>query len=114
MPFPGECGIQGDENKGSNRARPGSRGVFLQFTPMVFDGRAWVRISAPQPTARAACLNVTAYISLLSPSTSLSDLDAAAEAAIGALEEGAWTVTVIDEWHRVDRADLCQARDSRR
>jgi hypothetical protein len=114
MPLPGKRGTQGDENKGGNRDRPGSRGFCVQFTPMVFDGRAWVRISTPQPNARAACLNVTAYISLLSPSASLSDLDAAAEAAIHALEEGAWTVTVIDEWHRVDRADLCQARDSRR
>ena len=114
MSLPDERGIKGDEDKGSNRDRLGSRGVCVQFTPLAFDGIAWVRITAPQSTARAACLNVTAYISLLSPSASLSDLDAAAEAAIRALEEGAWTVAVIDEWHRVDRADLCQARGSRR
>ena len=111
MPLPREPANQGDEGKRGNRNQQLS--AYVQFTPMAFDGIAWVRITAPQSTARAACLSVTAYISLLSPGTPLRDLDTQAEAAIRALEEGSPTATVIDDRHRVDRVDLRQARDSR-
>ncbi len=75
MPLPSKRGIQGDDSKGTNRDRPGSHGACVQFIPMFFDGYTWAHISAPRSTARAACLNVTVCISLLSPSASLSDLD---------------------------------------
>ena len=35
MPLPGERGVQGDESEGSNRDRPGSRGAYIQFIPLV-------------------------------------------------------------------------------
>jgi ribosomal protein S11 len=74
------------------------------FTPMVLSGcLGWVRISAPQSGARAACLAVTTHIHLMRPDIPLRDLDARAEAAIRALEDGADSVTVIDDQHRVDR-----------
>jgi hypothetical protein len=41
------------------------------------------------------------------PDIPLRDLDARAEAAIRALEDGADSVTVIDDQHRVDRAGPC-------
>jgi hypothetical protein len=71
---------------------------------MVFSGcLGWVRISASQGGARAACLAVTAHIHLMRPDIPLRDLDARAEAAIRALEDGADSVTVIDDQHRVAR-----------
>lgn len=74
------------------------------FTPLIFtDGLGWTRIAAPQPAARAACLCVTAHIHLMHPEVTLRELDARAEAAIRALEEGATSATVIDDLHRVDR-----------
>jgi hypothetical protein len=78
------------------------------FIPMVLCGcLGWVRICAPQPRPRAACLAVTAYIHLLRPGIPLRDLDPHAEEAIRVLEAGAGSVTVIDDQHRVDRAGPC-------
>jgi hypothetical protein len=75
------------------------------FTPMTLcDRLGWVRICAPQPRPRAACLAVTAYIHLMRPAFPLRSLDARAEEAIRALETGAASVTVIDDHHRVDRS----------
>jgi hypothetical protein len=77
------------------------------FTPLVFHaGLGWERITSPQASARAACLNVTARIHLLHPEFLLRDLDAQAEQAIRALEAGAASVTVINDRHRVDRTSL--------
>jgi hypothetical protein len=79
-------------------------GGLATFAPMVLSGSlGWVRIAAPQGAARAACLAVTAYIHLMQPDVPLRKLDAEAEAAIRALEDGAASVNVIDECHRVDR-----------
>jgi hypothetical protein len=88
--------------------RPGS---WVTFTPMARDGMAWSRITSPQQDARAACLLVTAYIHLFRPDVPLRDLDARAATAIRELEEGAETVMVIDDRHRVDRTGLCPAAD---
>lgn len=63
----------------------------------------WVRISAPQTGARAACLAVATHIHLMRPDIPLRDLDARAEAAIRALENGADSISVIDDQYRVDR-----------
>jgi len=91
----------GSAAPGHARAQAG----LAEFTPMALcDGLGWVRICAPQPGPRAACLAVTAYIHLMSPAVPLRDLDARAEEAIRALEDGAGSVTVIDDQHRVDRA----------
>lgn len=71
---------------------------------MVLSGSlGWVRIAAPQAAARAACLAVTSYMHLMHPDAPLRNLDAQAEAAIRALENGAASVNIIDDLHRVDR-----------
>jgi hypothetical protein len=102
MDFSGEPGD-------SARVVPGVPGYVAArwslFVPLVYvAGLGWVRITAPRPEARAACLSVTAHIHLLDPGRSLRELDVQAEVAIKALEDGAPTVTVIDDLHRVDRA----------
>ncbi|MGH3278918.1 MAG: hypothetical protein ACRDNW_07255 [Trebonia sp.] len=51
-------------------------------------GPGWTRITAPQAAARPACLAVTAYIHLMRPDVQLKNLDAQAERAIRALEDG--------------------------
>jgi hypothetical protein len=79
------------------------RGSWVTFTAMAYDGLAWSRITSPQQDARAACLLVTAHIHLFRPDVPLRDLDAKAEIAIQELEDGAATVMVIDDRHRVDR-----------
>ena len=80
------------------------------FIPMAFiDGLGWVPITGPQTAPRAACLSVTARIHLLNPGLPLRDLDARAQESIEALESGARSVTVIDEFHRVDRADAARS-----
>jgi hypothetical protein len=85
-------------------------GCGAAFIPMAFaEGLGWVAIRVPQSAARAACLSVTAHIHLLNPRLPLRDLDAHAEDAIRALEDGARSVTVIDELHRVDRADTARS-----
>jgi hypothetical protein len=79
------------------------------FIPMTFaEGLGWIAIRAPQPTARSACLSITAHIHLMNPLLPLRDLDARAQDAIRALEDGAGSVTVIDEHHRVDRTDTAR------
>jgi hypothetical protein len=79
------------------------------FIPLAFtDGLGWVPITAPQTAARTACLNATAHIHLFNPALPLRDLDARAQDAITALENGAASVT-IDEHHRVDRAGTAPA-----
>jgi len=93
---------------GDPRRQPAG-GSWATFTPLVFDGLAWSRITAPQQDARAACLLFTAHIHLFRPEVPLRDLDAKAENAIGELENGAATVMVIDDLHRVDRNDLRSA-----
>lgn len=93
---PGGDGIEPDQNAAIGR--------LATFTPMVLTGSlGWVRISAPQAAARPACLAVTAYMHLMRPDMPLKNLDAKAEAAIRALEDGAASVNVIDDLHRVDR-----------
>jgi len=81
------------------------------FTPLAFfDGLGWVPITGPQAAPRAACLSVTAHIHLLNPDLPLRELDERAQESIAALESGARSVTVIDEFHRVDRADAAHTR----
>lgn len=90
------------------RWQPPAYGRLGGVHPLVFtDGLGWTRITRPQPEARAACLYVSAHIHLMQPALPLRDLDARAEAAIRALEDGTASVTVIDDLHRVDRAGLC-------
>lgn len=108
MDLPGGLGQDG----GSPSAAPRSAAGTALFAPLVFhDGLGWEPVTSPQPTARAACLKVTALIHLLRPCVPLRELDARAEEAIRALEAGAVSVTVIDNRHRVDRADPCPSAD---
>jgi hypothetical protein len=106
MPFPGESGSHNEKGDARDPGRVHRFDGLAAFTPMVFDGLAWSRIVGPQQDARAACLLVTAHIHLFRPQVPLRDLDARAEAAIRELEDGAATVMVIDDRHRVDRAGL--------
>lgn len=76
------------------------------FAPLAYDGVGWVRIAGPQRDARAACMSVTAHIHLLE-GVPLTELDARAESAVRELEDGAVSVAVIDDAHRVDRIILC-------
>jgi hypothetical protein len=103
MNFPGEPGSNGDTSQARTPNRVPDPDRWATFTPMAFDGLAWARITGPQQDARAACLLATAHIHLFRPEVPLRDLDAKAETAIRALEEGALTVLVIDDRHRVDR-----------
>jgi hypothetical protein len=97
----------GSVHDGAAIGGAGDASALAVFTPMVLSGPlGWVRITPPQAAARAACLAVTAHIHLLRPDIPLRDLDHRAEAAIRALEDGAGSVTVIDELYRVDRAAL--------
>jgi hypothetical protein len=106
MMLSGESGSHGDEGRPPAPVwRVGPDGPAT-FTPMAFDGLAWSRITSPQQDARAACLLVTAHIHLFRPEVPLRDLDARAEPAIRELEDGAASVMVIDDRHRVDRAGL--------
>lgn len=103
MDLPSEPGPDG-------RAAPGCGGTrhpggWAQYVPLAYvDVLGWARITTPHAEARAACLSVTAYIHLMHPELPLRDLDAQAEIAIKELEDGAFSVTVIDDLHRVDRA----------
>jgi hypothetical protein len=54
---------------------------------------------------RAACLSVTARIRLMQPSIPLPELDAQTEKVIRALEDGAGSVTVVNEFRLVERID---------
>jgi len=76
------------------------------FAPMAFDGLGWMRIAGPQPDARDACMSVTAHIHLLE-GLPLRELDARVEGAVRELEDGAVSVAVIDDSHRVDRIIVC-------
>lgn len=87
---------------------PGEYGEWAVFAPMAYDGVGWVRIAGPQRDARAACMSVTAHIHLLE-GLPLSELDARAEGAVRELEDGAVSVVVIDDAHRVDRIMLSSA-----
>jgi hypothetical protein len=106
MPPHGEPVSPGDGRNADEPAQRPRRGDLETFTPMAFDGLAWSRITGPQQDARAACLLVTAFVHLFNPELALRDLDARAEPAIRALEDGAPAVMVIDDRHRVDRAGL--------
>ena len=81
---------------------PADSGVA--FTPLAYDGFSWLHIDEPQRDARSACMVVAAFVHLLKPSASLCELEAQAEAAVGVLEQGAAWTTVIDDFHRVERA----------
>ena len=80
-------------------------GEWSVFAPMAYDGVGWVRIAGPQHDPRAACMSVTAHIHLLK-GIPLRELDARAEDAVRELEDGAVSVAVIDDTHRVDRIML--------
>jgi len=103
----------GPDRTGSNGAEGDSRrpGQWTLFTPMAFDGISWARIAGPQRDARAACMSVTAHIHLLH-GLPLGELDARAESAVRALEDGAVSVAVIDDRHRVDRIFVCSVSGS--
>jgi len=98
----------GPQRDGSAAPGGGRRtAAWAEFVPLAFNDRlGWVRITAPQPGARAACLSVTAHIHLMQPGIPLRELDAQTENAIRALEDGADTVTVVNELHRVDRTGV--------
>lgn len=102
MDFPGARAPDGRAATGSNRT--GRAGRLALFVPLVYvGGLGWTQIIPPCAEARAACLSVTAYIHLMHQELPLRHLDAQAETAIKELEDGAASVTVIDDLHRVDR-----------
>lgn len=102
--------LRGGSEPGGSAAEGGGRrpSGWSVFAPMAFDGISWVRIAGPQRDARAACMSVTAHIHLLQ-GLPLGELDARAESAVRALEDGAVSVAVIDDLHRVDRIIVCSA-----
>ena len=100
--------LPGGPGHDSRPATGRAHGDLAVFTPLVFtDGLGWTRITSPQQGARAACLCVSGHIHLMHPDVPLRELDDRAETAIRALEDGAASVTVIDDLHRVDRAGPC-------
>jgi hypothetical protein len=106
MTHPRESGSHSDESTSFDPDHRRRLDDLATFIPMAFNGLAWSRIIGPQRDARAACLLAAAHIHLFRPEVRLRDLDARAETAIRALENGAATVMVIDDRHRVDRVDL--------
>lgn len=94
---------------GASRSLPGG---VVTFTPLAFDGLGWSRIGGPQLEARAACLLATAHIHLFRPQLPLRELDVLAEEVIQELEAGAVSVAVVDQRHRVDRAELSRTASS--
>ena len=106
MTLPPESGSHTGDSKSRDPDHRRCPDGLATFLPLAFDGLAWSRIVGPQQDARAACLLATAHIHLFQPEVPLRDLDARAEAAIRALEDGAATVMVIDDRHRVDRIGL--------
>jgi hypothetical protein len=105
--------LPGGSEPGGHSAEGGARVLeeWTVFAPMAFDGLAWVRIAGPQDDARQACMSVTARIHLLQ-GLPLSELDARAESAIRQLEDGAVSVRVIDDAHRVDRIIVWSAANT--
>jgi hypothetical protein len=84
-----------------------ARESLVVFSAQVFDGARWMGIGGPHPDARAACLCVVTWVSLMEPGVPLADLRERAEVAVRALEDGAVSVSVIDDRYRVDRVVLC-------
>ena len=106
---PGGMNVHPGPGRDGTAAPGGGRraAVWAEFVPLAFnDCLGWVRITVPPPGARAACLSVTAHIHLMQPRIPLRELDAQAESAIRALEDGAGTGTVVNEFHRVDRTGM--------
>ena len=83
---------------------------MVVFSALVFDGARWMGIGGYHGDARAACLCVVTWIGLMQPDVSLADLRGCAEVAVRVLEDGAVSVFVIDDRHRVDRVMLCPGR----
>lgn len=106
MPPHGEPVTPDDGRSADEAAQRSRHGDLVTFTPMAFDGLAWSRVTGPQRDARAACLLVTAFVHLFNPELALRDLDARAESAICALEDGAPAVMVIGDRHRAGRSGL--------
>jgi hypothetical protein len=100
-------GVSGGSDRGGSRA---ARESVTVFSALVFDGARWMGIGGPHPDARAACLCVVTWIGLMQPGVPLADLREHAEVAVRVLEEGAVSVFVIDDRHRVDRVVLCPGR----
>jgi hypothetical protein len=100
-------GVSGGSDRGGFHA---ARESLVVFSALVFDGARWMEIGGPHPDARAACLCVVTWIGLMQPGVPLADLRERAEVAVRALEDGAISVPVIDDRHRVDRVALCRER----
>jgi hypothetical protein len=100
-------GVSGGSDRSGLQA---ARESLAVFSALVFDGARWMGIGGPHPDARAACLCVVTWIGLMEPGVPLADLRERAEVAVRALEDGAVSVPVIDERHRVDRMVLCPGR----
>jgi hypothetical protein len=102
--------LPGGSDPGGRATEGGARvpEEWTLFAPMAFDGLGWVRIAGPQEDPRHACMSVAARIHLLR-NIPLGELDARAESALRELEDGAVSVRVIDEAHRVDRIVLLSA-----
>jgi len=87
-----------------------ARGSLAVFSALVFDGARWMGIGGPHRDARTACLCVVTWVGLMEPGVPLADLRERAEVAVRALEDGAASIPVIDDRHRVDRVMLCPER----
>ena len=100
-------GVSGGSDRSGLKA---ARASLVVFSALVFDGARWMGIGGPHPDARAACLRVVTWVSLMEPGVPLADLRERAEVAVRALEDGAVSVPVIDDRHRVDRVMLYPGR----
>jgi hypothetical protein len=98
--------VSGGSDRGGSRA---ARESVTVFSALMFDGARWMGIGGPHPGARA-CLCVVTWIGLMQQGVPLADLRERAEVAVRALEEGAVSVPVVDDRHRVDRVVLCPGR----
>ena len=100
-------GVSGGSDRGGFHA---ARESLVVFSALVFDGARWMEIGGPHPDPRAACLCVVTWVGLMEPGVPLADLRERAEVAVRALEDGAASIPVIDDRHRVDRVMLCPER----
>jgi hypothetical protein len=101
--------VSGGSDRGGLQA---ARESLAVFSAQVFDGARWMGIGGLHPDARAACVCVVTWIGLMEPGVPLADLRERAEVAVRTLEDGAVSVPVIDDRHRVDRVVLCPGRRS--
>jgi hypothetical protein len=80
--------------------------TFAIFTPVVTTENGWDYVAAPQRDPRAACMLLAAALWKQDPGICLPALQAQVENAVRELGNGAGSVSIGDDRHRVGRTDL--------